>query len=339
MILAAGFGTRLRPLTLERPKPLMEVLGTPLIHYSLQNLKAAGCQQVVINTHHLGHLLARTLGDSFEGMTLLYSSEDPILGTGGAIRHAEQLLGGASAGPFMLIHGDVLCDFDPHILLARYHLEQPTFAALGLKTLPHMMGYGAVGTDAQERVRTIANWVPYQGPALQKERFFCGLHVISPEVFARLPPDGVEYCITREGYPAAIADQLPIYGAEIPGYYCDVGTPERLLQANLDLLSGKEQLQFLHPFARFSQHTPSQQWLGHAAHIHPSAKLIAPVLIDDGAVIAEGATIGPNVVIGKHAHIGARAQLDNSVVLSQAVVQAEQRFSNSLIGTLSTSRV
>lgn len=330
MILAAGFGTRLRPLTLQRPKPLMEVLGTPLICYALENLSLAGCKQVVINTHHLGNALQQALGSTYHKMALLYSHEDPILGTAGAIKHAERLLGGALAGPFMLIHGDVLCDFSPQTLLEAYY-RQPAFAVLGLKTVDDMMEYSPVGTDKNNRVVSIGKLFK---PLAQshKKRFFSGIYMLSPDIFGRLPQDGIGYCLIKECLPIAMKEGLQVYGTELPGYYCDVGTPERLLQANFDLLTRQEKLEHLEPFSRLRRDEHhADVWLGRNTNIHPSANIKGPVLLDDKVTVEAHATVGPYAVIGKNSVLSQHCTIEHSVILSHTTIKADEPISHSIV--------
>src|SRR5438105_13823420 len=188
MVLCAGFGTRLRPLTDRVPKPLVPVCGLPFLQYNFALLHHAGVRDVVINTHHLGAEMekgARELAHRI-GIDLSISNEKGhILGTGGGLRHAAQLLG---AETFFLLNGDMLFDVD---LLAalKAHRERGAVATMVLAPYPKGASYGAVELDAEQRVRRIAGRGVPPEPGLLRTHF-TGVHVMEPEVLSRLPAEG-----------------------------------------------------------------------------------------------------------------------------------------------------
>lgn len=326
MILAAGLGTRLRPLTHERPKPLVEVLGTPLLHFALRHALAAGARRVAINTHHLPAAIEEALGPSFEGVPLTYSHEPVILGTGGGVRQMAERLGGVSSR-FLLLNADALVDVDTRAMVARHEERRPT-ATLALKDVPGKERFGLLGTDDDDRVRTFAGRTRYAGP-VAKERMFCGVHVIEPALLERLPL-GEESCINRVGYPPLLDEGGLVIGFDVPGYFCDVGTPERLLEANLLLLSGRVRLSHLDPFARFV--TEGDRHLAKGARVEPGATLEGPVVVDEGAVIEAGARVAPLAVIGKGCRVGAGAVVERAVLQSGAEVGATEGVRDSVLG-------
>ena len=309
MILAAGLGNRLRPLTDERPKPLIEVLGKPLIYYALKNLQRAGATRVVINTHHLGEQIPLALGDSFEGIPLFYSSENPILGTGGALAQARDLLCDKDS-LVLLINGDALIDLDVESLI-KEHIQNKALATMVLKKVDHPEIYGVIGTDEAGRVRRLANIVPFDGPLT--ERMFCGVHLLSPEFFNYVPDEPHEFCILRTVYKKLMLEEKRIFGFDYAGYYCDAGTPERVREVNFEFLGQKE-------------------YIADSAVISDGVILNPPFFIDEETQIESGSIVGPFSIIGKKNHVGRNASVSRSVVFSGVHIHAGEKIHNGLVG-------
>lgn len=325
MILAAGLGTRLRPLSEERPKPLVEVLGTPLVHLALQHAKRAGAQRVILNTHHLHADIPAALGDRVDGMELVYSHEPELLGTGGGVRQMAERLG-ALEGPFFLFNADALLDVDAAGMVAAHDKRRP-LATLALKDTPGMERFGLLGTDENDLVRTFAGRTAFKGP-VTRERMFCGAHVIEPKLLSWLPP-GVS-CINQVGYPHVLDEGHDVLGFDVAGYFCDVGTPERLLEANFLLLSGEVSLAHLDLLSRFS--AEGRRFVAPGARVHEEARLVAPVLVDEGAVVEAGAVVGPFAVVGKGCQVGRDAGVKRAVLQSGARVAAGEQVRGAVLG-------
>lgn len=319
MILAAGLGTRLRPLTDERPKPLVEVLGTPLVCFSLEHARRAGARRVALNTHHLYPAIERALGERFGDIELVFSYEPEILGTGGGAKQMREVLGGLS-GPALLLNADALLDVDT-AAMAQLHEERRPLATLALKDAPDKHRYGVLGTDEEDRVRAFAGRNAYRGP-VARERMFCGVHVLEPAVLDALP-DGFSG-INDEGYPKLLDAGHTLVAFDVSGYFCDVGTPERLLEANLLLLGGKERLVHLDPFARFPA-TSTRVYVHERVRVASGATLIGPVLIDEDAVVEAGARVGPFAVVGKGCRVERGAVVERAVLQSGATASGEVR--------------
>jgi NDP-sugar pyrophosphorylase family protein len=208
MILAAGFGTRLRPLTDTLPKPLAPVAGVPFLDHVLALLRRGGIREVVINLHHLGHLIEQHIGDGARhGLAVRYSREATILDTGGGIKHAETLLGGET---FVVVNGDSLLDVDLRAI-ADDHRAHGAIATLALRRVPDPERYGVVEVDDADRVRRISGRPADAGPAALRRFMFPGLHVLEPAIFAHMPAGGA-FGIVRATYPALIEQGLPVRG-------------------------------------------------------------------------------------------------------------------------------
>jgi NDP-sugar pyrophosphorylase family protein len=230
MILAAGKGTRLRPLTDSTPKPLVDVAGRPMIAFPLELLRRAGIYEVVINLHHLGDKIRVALGDgSAYGVRIVYSIEDPILDTGGAIEAAREFLCG---GTFVVANADVVTDLDlRHVI--EFHRQHDATVTMVLRPDPQAERKDDIGIDAAYRVRRFLGR-DFHTPRTTGERFlFASVHVFEPRVFDYMRP-GV-YSITRAIYPRLLAAGEPIYGYVHRGYWRVLDTPQ-------DLETGRREL-------------------------------------------------------------------------------------------------
>jgi len=227
MVLAAGRGTRLAPITHSTPKPLVPVAGRPLLERLLEFLRAGGIEEVVINLHHLGHRIQEHVGDGARfGLHVRYSPEDPILDTGGGIKKAEPLLAGE---PFVVANGDSLLEIRLRDLID-WHRAHGGVATLALRPDPDAAGYGLVELDDADRVRRIVGLPASAAPAA-RGFMFPGLHVLEPEVFRWMDADGV-FSITRVTYPRLIEAGLPVFGCVTHARWITIDTPEALATAD-----------------------------------------------------------------------------------------------------------
>jgi len=233
MILAAGFGTRLRPLTNTMPKPLLPIAGTPLIVWNLLLLKRHGFQDVVINLHHLGPMIEQAIGNgSRYGLRITYSREPVILGTGGGIKQAEPNFSGA---PVLILNGDTLVEIDLEALWA-FHRQRDAAATLVLRSDPDAAQWGLVEVGEDNRVVRITGR-GRSGPTVTQPRMFAGIHILHPRLLREVPK-GKETSII-DAYVSGIQRNETVLGYDHHGYWSDIGTPERYGQAEQDARSGK----------------------------------------------------------------------------------------------------
>lgn len=232
MILAAGLGTRLRPLTNTIPKPLLPVAGTPLIVWNLLLLKRHGFHDVVINLHHLGPMIQQALGDGSKfGLRIIYSPEPVILGTGGGIKQAEPHFSGE---PVLVVNGDTLFDLDLSALCA-FHRERRAAATLVLRQDVEAARWGLVEVTAEQRiVRITGRGATDAAPVTL--RMFAGVHILHPRLLREVKKGAPSSII--DAYVAAIVRGEPVLGYDLTGYWSDVGTPERYTEAEQDARAG-----------------------------------------------------------------------------------------------------
>lgn len=233
MILAAGLGTRLRPLTDTLPKPLLPIGGTPLVLWNLFLLRRHGITEVIINLHYLGHLIEKELGDGSRfGLRISYSREPVILGTGGGIKQAEPFFNGE---PFVVLNGDTLLELDLGTVV-RFHEQQNALATMVLREDPDAERWGAVETNPQQCVVRIGGRGLSKGGQTAK-RMFAGVHVMHPQLLKDVPTGQASSII--DTYVNAIQRGEVIMGCGMDSYWSDVGTPERYAQAQQDVEKGR----------------------------------------------------------------------------------------------------
>ena len=287
MILAAGFGTRLRPLTETIPKPMIPVVGVPNIVRVIEHLRAHGIRDMVINLHHLPEPIRSYLGDGSDlQVNIQYTLEEKILGTGGGIKNASHLLGDETV---IVVNGDVLFTPDLDAALAS-HRSNGALSTLVVRRDPDAEKHGPVGLDDRDMIRRLV----WEGSAQRGPRthMFTGVHLIEPELFPLLPDEG---CIVRETYIPLVKKGGPLYGAVDDQFFCDLGTPERFIEANTSLVCGRSSIRGYSP-------PPN------AFHVDPKAS------VEQGCRLVNG------TVIGQGAHIKAGVTVDGSVVMPRASV-------------------
>jgi mannose-1-phosphate guanylyltransferase len=295
MILCAGLGTRLRPLTDVVPKPAVPVCGVPLVRWALALLAGAGARRAVVNVHHLPGAMARAAEEAARaaGVALAVSEEPVIAGTGGALREARRLLGGAEA--IVVVNGDVLFDVDLSAAVAA-HRESGALATMVLLPMPAGARYATVDVDGSGAIRRIAGAFGPGGEGLVPWHF-SGVHVIAPELLDRVPAEPFECDVNRHVYPPLMASGA-VRGHVVQGYWNDLGTPARYLEASGDVLRGRV------PLARFRGVDP----LGgtrelapgiraaESAKIDARALLVAPAYVGAACVVPAGATVSDAIL-------------------------------------------
>ncbi len=236
MILAAGLGTRLRPLTNSVPKPLLPIGGTPLIVWNLLLLRQHGIEDVIINLHYLGYMIQEELGDGTRwGMHISYSHEPVILGTGGGLKAAESFF---EDEDFLVLNSDTLVELDLGKLL-QLHASCPARATLVLREYPQAEQWGVLETTQDDRVLTINGRGRHGLPSPEKlqKRMFAGVHVLNPQVLSHCPVGQASSII--DAYVTELEGGSLIMGYVDSGYWSDVGTPERYVQAQQDVDAGR----------------------------------------------------------------------------------------------------
>ncbi len=232
MILAAGLGTRLRPITNAIPKPLLPLGGRPLIEWNLLLLRRHGVREVIINVHHLGEQIEQALGDGSRlGMALRFSREPVILGTGGGLKQAASFFG---REPFLVLNGDTVVDLDLEAVRMR-HEARGAVATMVLREDPDVERWGPVDVDPEQRILRINGRGRRDGGAVTR-LMFAGIHVMDERLLHHIPA-GKESSVI-DAYVQALEAGAVIFGHRMTGYWSDIGTVAAYEQAQRDVENG-----------------------------------------------------------------------------------------------------
>lgn len=298
LILAGGEGTRLRPLTLTMPKPAIQLVDRPFLRFMIDWLASHGVDEIVVASGFGADELRAALGDgSSGGPSITYITEDEPLGTGGPLRLAADR--GALAERFLVLNGDVLTDLDLGELI-RAHEESSAVATLALYSVEDPTAYGLVRrTEAGEVIEFLEKPEP---DAIDTDEISAGAYVMERQVIDLIPP-GRDVSIEREVFPRLVGAGL--YGHGLSGYWMDIGTPERYLQASWDILEGRVKTD-----------------VGAAPE---------GVLVEADVALAGDASIGPRAVIARGTQVGNGAIVSSSVVLPNGRIGAAAQVTDSIL--------
>jgi mannose-1-phosphate guanylyltransferase/mannose-1-phosphate guanylyltransferase/phosphomannomutase len=317
MVMAAGLGTRLRPLTHEIPKPLVPVANRPIMEHILELLGRQGFGEVVANLHWFGEVIRARFGDGASlGVEVTYSEEPELLGTAGGVRNVRSFFGD---DPFVVMAADALTDIDLGAL-ARTHERNDWLATLAVKEVKDTSEYGVVVTGSDDRVQGFQE-KPDPAEALSNLAN-CMIYVLEPEIFDHFP-DQQEVDFALDVFPALLEGDIPFGVHVTDAYWNDVGSLPEYLKGNLDALTGAIDV------------APAGTLLsdGDAEGLAPGVEVDGPVLLGDGAEVGEGAQLDGPLVIGPGARIGAGARLRESVLLPGTEVPAAGLLAGAIAGS------
>ncbi len=329
VIIAGGFGTRLRPLTLRRPKPLMPVANRAFLEYQVAQLRSAGADEIVFATNYLADRIEAHFGDgSRYGVRMRYAVENEPLGTAGAIRNAVEGLPPMRA---IVFNGDILTDFDIGAIVRTHH-ERKAQVTLTLYRVRRPHPYGVIQVDETGRVLAFLEPSEEQkraadrGEPMEGEDFInAGIYIIEPETLSRIPlrPCSIE----REFYPQILAEGVPVYGSEGIGFWLDIGRPAQYLRATRALLSGEVRTA-LKPGGHC---TEAGYWLDGRADIQPDAEIEAGCLIGLNASIESGVKLSGYTVVGANSTVGSESLLNGCVLGERVQIGDGCRLENCIL--------
>jgi NDP-sugar pyrophosphorylase family protein len=318
VILAGGEGTRLRPLTLTTPKPVVPVVDRPFLRHQLDLLASAGVREVIFSVAYHPERVEAVFGDGRGfGVTIRYRVEETPLGTGGAVRHALDLLDERT----VVLNGDVLSDVDLGALLARHERERAS-ATILLTPVANPAAYGLVETDAGGRVLRFRE--KPQPDEITTDTINAGIYVLETRVLDLIPP-AVNHSIERGFFPALLARGDRVLGPVHRGYWIDIGTPEKYLQVHRDILHGRFPV-------RLEARAEGGGFVAEGAHVAPGAQLEAPFFVGPGSEVEAGAHVGPDAVLVSGVRVRAGAAIRDSVLWAGVEAGASASVESSLIG-------
>jgi len=308
MILAAGLGTRLRPITFDIPKPMVSVCNRPVMEHIARHLASHGFTDVIANLHWFPDTIREHFGDGSNfGLSLEYSLEEQLLGTSGGVRKAADFLGDS----FLVISGDALTDIDL-TAMREFHESHDGIASLATRRVKDTSEFGVAITDSDGRIQGFQE-KPDPSEALS-DLANCGIYMFRSEIFDYFPAPGTSKAAgdddpegfadwAMDVFPALLDGDVPFYSHEIDAYWNDIGNLDELHSGNFDALSGAVKLE------------PAGEMAGDG-----DDRFDGPVLIGEGAEIDSEAKITGPAVIGPRCKVGADAMLKEVVVLADTEV-------------------
>ncbi len=317
--MAGGQGTRLRPLTSNQPKPMLPIVGRPMMEHILKLVRDQGFTEVVATVQFLASLIRNYFGDGSDlDLSLSYATENEPLGTAGSVKNAEQLLDDT----FLVISGDTVTDIDLRRAVA-FHRDRGSAATIVLKHEENPLEFGIViiGEDGRvERFLEKPGWGEVFSDTINT-----GIYILEPEVLAHVPA-GEEFDFSKDLFPLLLEKGFPLYGHVADGYWTDVGTLETYLAVHRDILDGKVHLQ------PSGFQMKDRVWLGEGADLDPQVEVEGPVYIGENSRVEAGATIRAHTVLGRSVVVKSGAFLHRAIVHDNAYVGSSAALRGCVIG-------
>ena len=329
--MAAGLGTRLRPLTYEVPKPMVPVANRPAIEHLLRLLARQGFGEVVANLHWFPETISGPLGDGSQfGVDLSFRNEPELTGTAGGVRAVRDFLE-ADGGPFVVMAGDALTDVDLRAL-ASAHEAHDGIATLAVKRVTNVSEFGVIVTGPDGRVEGFQE-KPDPAEALS-DLVNSMMYVLDPEVFDYFPDEPtVDFAL--DVFPALLSHDVPFHVHRIDDYWNDIGSIDEYLRGNLDAVEGAVELDLGGELVadEADPDKPGEGGLAaERAGLPAGTEVGGRVLVGEGVEVGEGVRLDGPLVIGDGARIGAGARVKESVLLPAAEVPAEAMVVGAIAG-------
>lgn len=323
VIMAGGEGSRLRPLTLGRPKPMIPLVNKPVLSHILDLLRRSGITDVVITLQYLEDRIRDYYGDGSNlGMNIDYSVETVPLGTAGSVRQAAALLDET----FLVISGDALTDFDLRAVVES-HRANGALATMTLARVGNPLEYGVVQSDDAGRILHL-----YEKPGwaeVRSDTVNTGIYVLEPELLERIEA-GVVCDFSHDLFEGMIADGAPLFGHVAEGYWTDIGQLEEYRQATADALESKVELESL------GAYQGGGIWVGGEVEIAPDAQLVGPLYLGPGVKLKAGVVVHGPAVIRDNVVVDNHAQIERSIIWRNSYVGERVELRGTIIGLQSS---
>ncbi|MEM2947042.1 MAG: NDP-sugar synthase [Candidatus Bathyarchaeia archaeon] len=306
LILAGGFATRLRPLSCTRPKILFPVLNKPLLEWTLENLSKSGIKEAILAVNHQTAFHIKNSKFSKGKMKIAYSYDPPKrpLGTGGAIKHAEELLKGEN---FLVVNGDIFTNINYAEIIKR-HEEEDATATIALCTVKDPSRYGVAEFEDNGRIRRFIE-KPQRGES-PSNFINAGIYVLSHEIFKYIQTER-RVSLEREVFPK-LAEEGKLFGYLFEGLWTDIGRAEDYLEINKTLLNDLS--------GRLKNVTKDREWINE------------PAFCDESVKVERGSIIGPYTVLGKNVDVGRNVHIKNSIIFPGVSVSDDSLINGAIIG-------
>jgi len=325
ILLAGGKGTRLRPLTIHTPKPIVPIFDRPFLHYQLDLLKQVPeIDEVILSLNYQPRRIEEIFGDGSDtGLAIRYVVEPAPLGTAGAVRYAGESL----RESVEVFNGDVLTQVDLASVIA-LHRERKAKATIVLTPVDNPSAYGLVETDPQGNIQRFLE--KPNADEITCDTINAGIYILEPETFDRIPKD-TPWSIERSFFPSLIERHETFVAYVYRGYWIDIGTPEKYMQVHRDIMDGRYVGHRGPKGAPFAA-APATIWTAPDARVEEGAVVEGPCFIDEGAVVKTAARIGPYSVVGRQCHIEEHAALHGSILWANTRISQEAVVQRSILG-------
>jgi NDP-sugar pyrophosphorylase family protein len=319
ILLAGGKGTRLRPLTIHTPKPIVPIFERPFLHYQLDLLKQVPeIDEVILSLNYQPRRIEEIFGDGGDsGLGIRYVVEPAPLGTAGAVRYAGESI----RESVVVFNGDVLTQVDLAAVI-RLHRERNAKATIVLTPVENPSAYGLVETDADGNIQRFLE--KPKPDEITCDTINAGIYILEPDTFDRIPKD-TPWSIERSFFPSLIERGETFVAYVYRGYWIDIGTPEKYMQVHRDVMDGRYQAP---PFTG----ELSKVWVSPDARVEDGVTLEGPCFVDEGAIVKTGARIGPYSVVGRQCHIEEHATVEQAIVWANTRISQEAIVRRSIIG-------
>ena len=320
VVMAGGEGSRLRPLTIRRPKPMVPIAGKPVMEHILNLLKRHGITEVIVTVQYLASNIEDYFGNGSQfGMRITYSREDVPLGTAGSVKNAEEQL----TEPFLVISGDALTDYNLTDII-RYHKEKKALATLTLAHVDNPLEYGVIITNEAGHITQFLE-KPSWGEVFS-DTINTGIYVLDPQIFSYFEKN-VPYDFSQELFPYMLKKGDPIYGYIANGYWCDVGNLSEYMRANADALQGNVELEIP------AKNIGGNIWCEEGVQIEEDAQLYGPIYLAHDCQVKTGSIIHGPSTIGHYTIIDERAQVDRSIVWNNSFIGERAELRGAIVGS------
>ena len=319
ILLAGGKGTRLRPLTIHTPKPIVPIFNRPFLQYQIDLLKQVPeIDEVILSLNYQPRRIEDLFGDGIDlGLKIRYVVEPMPLGTAGAVKYAEEFL----KDSVVVFNGDVLTEVDLAAVI-RLHRERQARATIVLTPVENPTAYGLVETDANGNVtRFLEKPKPDE---ITCNTINAGIYVLEPDTFDRIPKD-TAWSIERRFFPSLVERGETFVAYIYDGYWIDIGTPAKYLQVHRDIMDGRFTSP---PFAG----QPGIAWVSPDARVEEGAELVGPCFVGEGCVVKAGAHVGPYAVLGRQCFVEEDADVRNAVIWPNVRIGREAVVDGAILG-------
>ena len=320
ILLAGGFGTRLRPLTLDTPKPIVPVFDRPLLRYQIEQLKQLPeIDEIILSLNYQPKAIKEVFGNGSEiGIRIHYMVEPSPLGTGGAVKFAA----GNIKDTILVFNGDVLTNTDLREVI-ELHRSRAAKATIVLTPVDNPSAYGLVETDKFGNVHRFLE--KPSGDQITCNTINAGIYILEPVTFDRIP-DRTNWSIERKYFPSLVENGDTFVAYIDHGYWIDIGTPEKYLQVHRDIMTGTCQS---YPFRDVPGDGPH---IAPTATVSSNAKLEGTCFVADQVKVDAEATIGSYSVIGTAVRVGSGAVIDGAVVWPKTTIGANATVRGAIVG-------